>query len=40
MLESETIQGDELKKLAAAVAAQTGSNDNPDVSGNRHALAA
>jgi cell division protease FtsH len=40
LLESETIQGEELKALEAAVLEQTNLNDDTDVSDERHALAA
>jgi cell division protease FtsH len=40
LLRSETIQGEELKALAAAVSKQSASSEEPNVSENRHALAA
>ena len=40
LLVSETIEGEELKALAAAISKQTGLNDDTDALENRHALAA
>jgi len=40
LLDSETIEGEELKALAAAISKQTGLNDDTDALENRHALAA
>jgi len=40
LLESEVIEGEELKALSNAVSKQTLSNENPDASENPTALAA
>ncbi len=40
LLDSETIEGEELKALAAAISKHTGLNDDTDALENRHALAA